>query len=64
MWNQAADVCGTYVRKGSLIGVQGQLKFETWSDRNTGVTQTKAVILVERMEFLGSKSVAEPEMAA
>jgi single-strand DNA-binding protein len=62
MWNKTADVCGTYVRKGSLIGVQGQLKFETWSDRNTGVARTKAVIQVDNLNLLSSKSATEQEV--
>ncbi|KOR36741.1 MULTISPECIES: single-stranded DNA-binding protein [Planktothricoides] len=59
MWDKTAEVAGSYVRKGSLIGVQGSLKFEYWQDRASGVSRSKPVIRVERLELLGSKQDAE-----
>jgi single-strand DNA-binding protein len=55
LWGKQAEVAANYVRKGGLIGVTGTLKFDTWSDRSTGVNRTKPVIRVERLELLGSK---------
>lgn len=55
LWGQTAEVAANYVRKGSLIGVTGALKIETWKDRNTGAERSKPVIRVERMDLLGSK---------
>lgn len=55
LWGKTAEVAANYVRKGSLIGVQGSLKIETWSDRATGTNRSKPVIKVERMDLLGSK---------
>ncbi len=58
-WNKTAEICGNYVTKGGLIGVQGSLRFDTWSDRTTGKPRTKPIIQVERLELLGSKPVTE-----
>lgn len=55
IWGKTAEIAANYVRKGSLIGIQGQLKIETWSDRNTGVNRSKPVIRVDRLDLLGSK---------
>jgi single-strand DNA-binding protein len=55
MWGKTAELAASYVRKGGLIGVQGQLKIETWSDRATGANRSKPVIRVERLDLLGSK---------
>ena len=55
IWGKTAEIAANYVRKGSLIGVQGSLKIETWSDRNTGASRSKPVIYVERLDLLGSK---------
>jgi single-strand DNA-binding protein len=55
LWGKTAQVAADYVRKGSLIGVSGALKFESWQDRNTGATRSKPVIRVDRLELLGSK---------
>ena len=64
IWGKTAEVAGNYVRKGSLIGVQGSLKIETWSDRATGVNRSKPVIRVERLDLLGSKRDNEAGAAA
>ena len=55
LWGKTAEIAGNYVRKGSLIGVQGSLKIETWSDRTTGTNRSKPVIKVDRLDLLGSK---------
>jgi len=52
---QNAEIAANYVRKGSLIGVTGSLKFEYWQDRSTGANRSKPVIRVDRLELLGSK---------
>jgi len=55
MWGNTAKIAGDYVHKGSLIGIQGSLKIETWTDRNTGENRSRPVIKVDRLELLGSK---------
>lgn len=55
LWGKTAEVAANYVRKGSLIGVQGALKIETWSDRTTGANRSKPIIKVDRLDLLGSK---------
>jgi single-strand DNA-binding protein len=60
IWNKTAEVAANYVHKGSLIGIQGALKIETWSDRNSGTPRSKPVILVNRLDLLGSKRDADP----
>ncbi|MGK7872163.1 MAG: single-stranded DNA-binding protein [Xenococcaceae cyanobacterium] len=60
IWGKTAQVAENYVRKGSLIGIQGALKIETWSDRNTGANRSKPVIKVDRLDLLGSKRDNDP----
>lgn len=55
IWGKTAEIAANYVRKGSLIGVKGSLKIETWSDTNTGSNRSKPVIRVDRLDLLGSK---------
>lgn len=55
LWGKTAEVAASYVRKGSLIGVSGALKFDYWQDRATGAQRSKPVIRVDRMDLLGSK---------
>ncbi|MBE9128476.1 MULTISPECIES: single-stranded DNA-binding protein [unclassified Coleofasciculus] len=55
LWGKTAEIAANYVRKGKLIGVQGSLKIDRWSDRTTGVERSTPVIKVDRLELLGSK---------
>jgi single-strand DNA-binding protein len=55
VWGQPAQIAADYVRKGSLIGVSGALKFDYWQDRATGVDRSKPLIRVDRLDLLGSK---------
>ncbi|MBE7380773.1 MAG: single-stranded DNA-binding protein [Leptolyngbya sp. SIO1E4] len=63
MWGRTAEVAANYVRKGSLIGVSGALKFDQWTDRSTGAPRTSPVIRVDRLELLGSRRDNEAPMA-
>lgn len=55
IWDKQAQVAGDYVKKGSLIGVIGRLQMQKWTDRGTGETKSKPVVVVTRLELLGSK---------
>ena len=60
-WGRTGEVMGNYVRKGGLIGVNGQLKFEEWTDRQTSELRSKPVILVGELELLVGKKEQEQE---
>ncbi len=55
IWDRTAQVAADYVRKGTLIGVQGSLKIDSWNDRNTGEKRSKPIIRVSKLDLLGSK---------
>ena len=59
IWGKQAQVAADYVKKGSLLGITGSYKVDTWTDRNTGEPRSKPVIRVDRLELLGSKRDAE-----
>jgi single-strand DNA-binding protein len=60
-WGKTAEVMGNYVRKGGLIGISGQLKFEEWTDKNSGELRSKPIILVGQLELLGGKKEQEED---
>ena len=60
IWGKTAEIAGNYVRKGSLVGIKGSLKIETWTDKNTGNQRSKPVIRVDRLDLLGSKRDIDP----
>jgi single-strand DNA-binding protein len=55
IWDKTAEIAKSYVRKGSLIGISGSLKFNRWTDRNTGDERQKPVVFVDRLELLSSR---------
>ena len=59
IWGKQAQVAADYVKKGSLIGITGSFKLDSWKDRNTGETRNKPVVRVDRLELLGSKRDSE-----
>jgi single-strand DNA-binding protein len=64
LWGKTAEVAANYVRKGKLIGVQGFLKIEKWNDRSTGAERSSPIIVVDRLELLGSKQDNEVSSSA
>lgn len=61
IWGKTAQVAADHVRKGSLIGVEGRIKTEHWTDKTTGQERSKPVVVVNSLELLGSKSdTAQP----
>ena len=59
IWGKQAQVAADYVKKGSLIGITGSFKLDSWKDRNTGEDRKKPVVRVDRLELLGSKRDSE-----
>ncbi|MEM8781010.1 MAG: single-stranded DNA-binding protein [Cyanobacteria bacterium P01_G01_bin.49] len=59
-WGKTAEIAANYVKKGNLIGIQGSLEIETWTDRNTGTNRSSPVIRVDRLDLLGSKKDNDP----
>ena len=55
VWGKQAQIAADYVRKGSLIGITGSLKIDSWKDKSTGEDRYKPVIRVDRLSLLGSK---------
>lgn len=64
IWGKTAQVAADYVRKGSLIGVYGQINSQKWTDRTTGEEKSKWVVRVDRLELLGSKRDNESQASA
>ena len=63
IWGRQAQIAADYVKKGSLLGIVGSLKFDHWKDRNSGEDRSKPVVRVERLELLGSRRDNEAAQA-
>lgn len=54
LWGRQAEVAGEYVRKGSLVGIEGRLEFNHWTD-NEGNKHLTHYIAGDRLQLLGKK---------
>ena len=53
-WDKPGDIAARYVRKGSLIGIQGEYRMESWVDNTTQAKRSKPVVKVEQLHLLSS----------
>lgn len=53
-WNRQAETCKEYLKKGSSVLIEGNLKFDQWEDGN-GNRRSKHKIRIQRIQFLGGK---------
>lgn len=58
VWDRQAETVSQFVKKGSLIYVEGKLKLDTWDDKTTGEKKTKMKIRAERIQFLDRKDAS------
>jgi single-strand DNA-binding protein len=54
-WGRTAEIMDKFTAKGAKIGISGQLKYETWTDRNTGEVRSKLVVVARKLDLLGSR---------
>ncbi len=53
-FGRQAEAIAEYLKKGSLIYLEGRLRYRTWEDAN-GLKKSKHEIIVEKIEFLSRK---------
>ena len=53
-FDRLADVCNQYLKKGSLIYIEGRIKTEKYTDRD-GIERYLTKVIGERMQMLGGR---------
>ncbi|CCQ57303.1 single-stranded DNA-binding protein [Crocosphaera watsonii] len=56
LWGKTAEIASEYTNKGSLIAIEGELKFDEWLDKDTNKQRSKPVVKVNRLELLASSN--------
>lgn len=51
-WGQTAEHIGKHFMKGKPIIVEGRLRQDNWTDKDSGKPRSKAVLVVERFHFV------------
>lgn len=57
-WGRLGEVCGEYLKKGSLVFVEGRLRTDKYEDKGENKYYTKVVALA--MQMLDRKPSEEP----
>ena len=63
VFQRAAENCNTYLRKGSLVFVEGGLQTRKWQDQH-GQDRYTTEIKAQRVQFLDRKSEGEQQPTA
>ena len=59
IWGKQAQIAADYVKKGSLVGITGSFKIDSWKDKNTGEDRYKPVVRVDRLNLLSSRKESD-----
>lgn len=54
-WRQLAELCSTYLQKGSKVYIEGRLQQRKYTDRD-GIQRTSVEVIASDMEILTPKS--------
>src|SRR5207247_6579793 len=53
VFGRTAENVGQYMRKGSLMLVEGRLRLDQWDDKQTGQKRSRLGVVAEIVQFLG-----------
>lgn len=51
-FSKLAETANKYLTKGKQVLINGSLRQERWTDRNTGKTQSRVIIILQGMQML------------
>ena len=55
-FGRQAETIGQYLKKGRPTMVEGRLKLDQWDDKQTGQKRSKLGVVLDRFEFIDSRS--------
>jgi single-strand DNA-binding protein len=59
-FNKLAEIAGEYLKKGSMIYVEGKLQTRKWQDEKTGQDRYVTEIVGNEMQMLGGRNGEQP----
>lgn len=59
-WRALAELTEKYIRKGSRIYIEGRIRTNSWTDKNTEEKKYSTEIVADSLIFLDSKSQSTP----
>jgi len=64
LWGRLAEIARDYLKKGSLVYVEGRLQTRQWDDRQTGNKRQATEIVASTLRMLGGRGEAAPSVDA
>lgn len=50
-WGRLAEICHQYLKKGSLVFIEGRIQTRSWQDQNSGQKRYRTEIVTETMQL-------------
>ncbi|MBI4132633.1 MAG: single-stranded DNA-binding protein [Candidatus Sungbacteria bacterium] len=50
-WGRLAEICNQYLKKGSLVFIEGRLQTRSWQDQNSNQKRFRTEIIAETMQL-------------
>jgi len=57
-WKKLAEICGNYLKKGSLCFIEGRIQTRSWEDKD-GIKRYTTEIVASNMKMLDGKKAEE-----
>lgn len=54
-WDRLGEICGQYLRKGKLVYIEGSIRTDEWTDKESGQKRSKKKIVARDMKMLDRK---------
>ena len=58
-WAKLAEICGQYLKKGKLVYIEGQLRTDSWDDKESGQKRYRTEIVANTMQMLDRRGDEE-----
>lgn len=58
-YGRLAEICEKYLRKGTLVYVEGKLSTRKWQDKNTGQEKQRTEVRLDAMQILSGRKDAQ-----
>ena len=55
IWGRFAEIANEYIRRGTLLGIEGKLEFKKWKDAS-GVEKESFIVLASNFRLLSNKN--------
>ena len=59
LWGRQAETAARFVRKGSVVGIEGGLRVDTWTDKD-GQRRRKVFVRANRLHLVGRPKAGTP----